>query len=157
VIGHAKPFGDGVIGLAVEEEGAQSEVAAVVGLRRLDKELAAGGVIHDRDSGLRVNFRTLAQIHGSPKQTSFQGWETARQARTPDFTQSNGHKTAWPLRKQEGRGDRQELEIDEKSPSRKLGASQDLAEILKKCFGIEGDLSYAEIGVKGSFVGGSAI
>jgi len=78
VIGHAKPFGDGVVGLAVDEEGMQSEVAAVAGLRRLDEELAAGGVIHDLDSGLRVNFRTFAQLYGSPKQTSFQGSETAR-------------------------------------------------------------------------------
>jgi hypothetical protein len=55
VIGHAKPFGDGLIGLAVDEEGPQSKVAAVAGLRRVDEELAAGRVIHDRDSGLRVN------------------------------------------------------------------------------------------------------
>ena len=78
MVGHAQPFGDGVIGLAVDEEGAQRQVAAVAGLRRLGEELAAGSVIHDRDSGLRVNFRTLAQRYGSPTQTSFQGSETAR-------------------------------------------------------------------------------
>jgi hypothetical protein len=45
-------------------------------------------------------------------------------------------------------GDRQNQETDEKSPSRKVGAPQDMAEILRECLGIEGALRYAEIGGK---------
>ena len=78
VIGHATPLGDAFVRLVIDEEGTQSEVAAVAGLRRLDEELAAGGVIHDRDSRLRVNFRTITQLHGSANQRDFQASEAAR-------------------------------------------------------------------------------
>ena len=78
MIGRSKPFGDGGVGLPVNEEGTQSEVATVVGLCWIDEELTAEGVIHDRDSGLRVNFRTFAYLYGSPKRTSFQGSEAGR-------------------------------------------------------------------------------
>ena len=55
MIGHAKLFGDGFVGLAVDEEGAQSEVAAVAGLRRLDEALAAKGVIHAGEKSPSTN------------------------------------------------------------------------------------------------------
>ena len=98
MIGHAKLFSDGVVGLVVDKERTQSEVATVGGLSRIDEELAAEAVIHYWDSGLRVHFRTAAQLHGRPEQKYFQGSAVARSMRTPHSPGPNGHRAAGLLR-----------------------------------------------------------
>jgi len=77
VIGHTQLLSNGSVGLAIDKEGSQREVAAVEGLARFDKELAAKSVIHDRDSGLRVNYRIRVQLHRSADQSHFQGFAAA--------------------------------------------------------------------------------
>jgi hypothetical protein len=77
VIGHGKLLGNDIIGLAIDKEGAEHEVAAVQGLGWLNEELTTKGIIQDVDSELKVTFRGRAQLHAMPDPSRFQGRATA--------------------------------------------------------------------------------
>jgi hypothetical protein len=129
VIGHTQLLSNGSVGLAIDKEGTQREVAAVEGLARFDKELAAEGVIHDRDSGLRVHYYNRVQLHRSAAQSHFQGVRGCGLRNALEITALSGTGAAMASREPSQTHSGKRNMTGGKSPSALQAKLRDLAEI----------------------------
>jgi hypothetical protein len=129
VIGDTELLSNGIVGFATDKKGAQSKVAAVERLARFDKELTTAGVIHDGNSGLRVNYRIHVQLHRKADQSHFQWLAAAGSEMHWELPRRRSMERQWHPGSQGQTHSEKRQMTGGKSPSRGQEKLRDLADI----------------------------